>query len=65
MYYIIASIFFIFLEAFFSGSETALVSANPLKLRHKKERGHTKASLAYSMLSRPQRFLITILVGTN
>ncbi|MDX1484767.1 MAG: hemolysin family protein [Alphaproteobacteria bacterium] len=52
-------------EAFFSGSEIAIVSADKLKLRHAAANGSRGASLALSMLERPEWLLSTTLVGTN
>ena len=45
------------LSAFFSGSETALVSLNRYKLRHKAREGHRGAKLAERLLQRPDRLL--------
>lgn len=53
------------LEAFFSGSETALVSVNPMKLRHLVEKKDKRAQIVYHLLKRPDRLLATTLVGTN
>ncbi len=51
--------------AFFSGAETALVCANRIRLRHLVERGNKRAVIVQGLLSKPQRFLGTTLVGTN
>jgi len=40
------------LSAFFSGSETALVSLNRYQLRHKARQGHRGARLAETLLQR-------------
>ena len=53
------------LSAFFSGSETALMSLNRYKLRHKVQAGHRGAKLADSLLQRPDRLIGLILLGTN
>jgi CBS domain containing-hemolysin-like protein len=52
-------------EAFFSGSEIAVVSADRLKLRHDAANGSKGAALALKMLERPEWLLSTTLVGTN
>ena len=52
-------------EAFFSGSETALVSTNLNRLRHLVEKGKKQASVAYGLLKRPDKLLATTLAGTN
>jgi magnesium and cobalt exporter, CNNM family len=53
------------LSAFFSGSETALMSLNRYKLRHKARAGHRGARLAEKLLQRPDRLLGLILLGNN
>lgn len=53
------------LSAFFSGSETALVSLNRYQLRHKARQGHRGARLAERLLQRPDRIIGLILLGNN
>jgi Mg2+/Co2+ transporter CorB len=53
------------LSAFFSGSETALVSLNRYQLRHKARQGHRGARLAETLLQRPDRLIGLILLGNN
>ena len=53
------------LSAFFSGSETALMSLNRYQLRHKAREGHRGARLAEELLSRPDRLIGLILLGNN
>jgi len=53
------------LSAFFSGSETALVSLNRYQLRHKARQGHRGARLAEKLLQRPDRLIGLILLGNN
>jgi len=53
------------LSAFFSGSETALMSLNRYKLRHKARAGHRGAKLADQLLQRPDRLIGLILLGNN
>ncbi len=53
------------LSAFFSGSETALVSLNRYQLRHKARQGHRGARLADKLLQRPDRLIGLILLGNN
>ena len=52
-------------EAFFSGSEIGVVSANKMKLRHDAANGSRGAKLALEMLDKPEWLLSTTLVGTN
>jgi Mg2+/Co2+ transporter CorB len=53
------------LSAFFSGSETALMSLNRYQLRHKARQGHRGARLAEKLLKRPDRLIGLILLGNN
>jgi Mg2+/Co2+ transporter CorB len=52
-------------SAFFSGSETALMSLNRYQLRHKAREGHRGAILAEKLLKRPDRLIGLILLGNN
>lgn len=53
------------MSAFFSGSETALMSLNRYRLRHKSRSGHRGARLAEQLLARPDRLIGLILLGNN
>lgn len=53
------------LSAFFSGSETALMSLNRYRLRHRARQGHRGARLAEKLLARPDRLIGLILLGNN
>jgi Mg2+/Co2+ transporter CorB len=53
------------LSAFFSGSETALMTMNRYRLRHRAEGGHRGALLASALLNRPDRLIGLILLGNN
>ncbi|MDZ7643890.1 MAG: HlyC/CorC family transporter [Woeseiaceae bacterium] len=53
------------LSGFFSGSETALMSLNRYRLRHKARSGHRGAQLAEHLLQRPDRLIGLILLGNN
>jgi len=53
------------LSAFFSGSETALMSLNRYQLRHKARQGHRGARVAENLLQRPDRLIGLILLGNN
>lgn len=57
--------FLIMCSAFFSSSETGIISLNRYRLRHKAREGHRGAKRASELLSRPDRLLGTILVGNN
>lgn len=62
---ILWTILLLALEAFFSGSELALVSADKLKLTHKAARGDRGAKVAVSLAGRPEWFFSTTLLGQN
>jgi putative hemolysin len=51
------------LEAFFAASEIALVSANRHRLQEAAAAGHRGAKAALRLLSRPENFLATTLLG--
>ncbi|MES0327519.1 MAG: CNNM domain-containing protein, partial [Gammaproteobacteria bacterium] len=55
----------ILLSAFFSGSETALMTLNRYRLKHLSDEGHRGAKLARRLLQRPDRLLGLILLGNN
>lgn len=55
----------IFLSAFFSSSETALMALNRYRLKHLADRGHRSARLAQKLLERPERLIGVILIGNN
>jgi putative hemolysin len=52
-------------EAFFSGSEIAVISADRMRLRAMAAKGNRGAKLALEMLENPEWLLSTTLVGTN
>jgi Mg2+/Co2+ transporter CorB len=58
-------IFLLACSAFFSGTETALMSLNRYRLRHKAKSGHRAAKLTEQMLARPDRLIGLILLGNN
>ncbi|WP_455216751.1 HlyC/CorC family transporter [Kaarinaea lacus] len=60
-----ALIFLIILSAFFSGSETGLVSLNRYRLRHLAKTRHRGAVRANDLLKKPDRLIGLILLGNN
>ena len=52
-------------SAFFSSSETGMMSLNRYRLKHLSKKGNQSARRAERMLGRPDRLLGTILVGNN
>jgi Mg2+/Co2+ transporter CorB len=55
----------IFCSAFFSSSETGMMSLNRYRLRHLVKSGHRGARRANSLLERPDRLIGLILIGNN
>lgn len=58
-------VFLLLCSAFFSSSETGMLSLNRYRLRHRAKEGHRGAKRASTLLERPDRLLGTILVGNN
>ncbi len=64
--YLIAILFFLILEAFFSGSELALFSVNRSKLKYMASNGDKKAEKIYKALEkRFDDYVATTLIGTT
>jgi len=57
--------FLIILSAFFSGSETGLMTLNRYRLRHLVRAKHKGATRAQKLLERPDRLIGLILLGNN
>ncbi|MEN7343500.1 MAG: HlyC/CorC family transporter [Pseudomonadota bacterium] len=55
----------LFCSAFFSSTETALMSLNRYRLRHRARSGVRSAKLAEKLLSKPDRLIGLILLGNN
>jgi Mg2+/Co2+ transporter CorB len=55
----------IFLSAFFSSSETAMMSLNRYRLKHLQKNGHKASIRAGKLLDRPDRLIGLILIGNN
>ena len=58
-------VFLLLCSAFFSSSETGMLSLNRYRLRHQAKEGHRAALRASELLAHPDRLLGTILVGNN
>ena len=52
-------------EAFFSGTETGMISLNRVRLRHQAGEGDKRAEFLSDVLDNPDTLLATTLVGTN
>ena len=62
---LISIIICIILGAFYSGSETAFISVNRMKLRHQAESGDKSAVRVLDLIEDMDRLLATTLIGTN
>lgn len=61
---LIISVLIVF-SAFFSLSETALLSVNKIRIRHLAETGNKSAKKLVKLLENPEQFLAAILIGNN
>jgi CBS domain containing-hemolysin-like protein len=61
---LIISVLIVF-SAFFSLSETALLSVNKIRIRHLAETGNKSAKTLVKLLENPEQFLAAILIGNN
>lgn len=55
----------ILISAYFSSSETAMMTLNRYRLKHLADSGHKGAKRAIQMLERPDRLIGLILIGNN
>ena len=62
---LLAVIFFIFTEFFFSGSEIGLVAADKTKIRYQANKGSKASALILKLFRKPEWILSTTLTGTN
>lgn len=62
---VLSILFFVAMEAFFSGAEVAFISASRPKLFRRAKEGHPRAVLAKSLLSQPETLFATSIVGTT
>ncbi len=62
---VLALVVLVILSAFFSGSETALISAGRVKLSHRVASGDRRAGRALRLIRQPAELLAVILVGNN
>ncbi len=65
LFFILLIILLLFLSAFFSGSETAIISANKIRLKSLADRDDKRAKIVIWFMDKPERLLGTILVGNN
>jgi Mg2+/Co2+ transporter CorB len=60
-----ALFFLIIFSAFFSSSETSMMSLNRYRMRHLAKQGHSGAKRASKLLARTDRLIGVILIGNN
>ena len=60
---ILVLVVLILLNAFFAGSEIALISLNDNKVKMMADAGDKKSKMVYNLISQPSRFLATIQIG--
>lgn len=58
-------LFLLFFSAFFSGSETALLSLNKLRIKKLAKEGNENAIIVEELIKDPETLLTTILIGNN
>ncbi len=58
-------LFLLFFSAFFSGSETALLSLNKLRIKKLAKEGNENATIVEELIKDPETLLTTILIGNN
>lgn len=63
--YIIGIVFMLVLSGFFSASETALTSANVLRMKQQAKAGHSRAQTVVRLLDSSQEMISAILIGNN
>lgn len=63
--YQILILMFMVLSAVFSGSETALISSNSIKIRNLSEKGNKKAKKALEMQNNIEEYIGLLLIGNN
>lgn len=63
--YLIGCLGCLILQAFFCASEISYISTQTLRLQYQKDKGNLRAKRVYHLMSSPERFLATILIGTN
>ena len=65
MFYLVLISIFLLFVIFFTTTEIALLSANPIKIRHRAKSGDRRAKYVIAFFSHPEDSIATILVGTN
>jgi Mg2+/Co2+ transporter CorB len=53
------------ISAYFSGSETGMMTVNRYRLRHLAKQGHRSAKRVEKLLRKPDRLISLVLIGNN
>ena len=61
----IAMIILLFMSAYFSGTETAMMAINRYRLKHQVKKKNRAARISNRLLRTPDRLLGVILIGNN
>ena len=65
LFYLVIFFLLVVFSAFFSSAETALLSLNKIRLKHRAQKKDKKARLLKDILKIPDEFFSTILIGNN
>jgi len=63
--YVTVYLSLVLLSGFFSSAETALISLNEVRLRHKASRGDLSSQKLLTLIKKPEALFSTLLVGNN
>lgn len=63
--YLLLILICLLLSAFFSGSETAFIALQRIRLKHLETSGGDRARRVARLMKKPERFLATVLLGNN
>ncbi|MBY6257429.1 HlyC/CorC family transporter [Phytobacter diazotrophicus] len=62
---IVTLIIMVVISAYFSGSETGMMTVNRYRLRHLAKQGHRSAKRVEKLLRKPDRLISLVLIGNN
>lgn len=62
---IVTLLIMVVISAYFSGSETGMMTLNRYRLRHRAKQGNRQAKRVEKLLRKPDRLISTVLIGNN
>lgn len=62
---IITLLIMVVISAYFSGSETGMMTLNRYRLRHRAKQGNRQAKRVEKLLRKPDRLISLVLIGNN